>query len=112
MTSTTPVLIPIANMSMAADEISPADPTSDPMTEETTYATTDRTSDLMTEETTYATTLSSSESTVTEALTTHEPMTMQTASLEVDTSTRKPSGAIWKHMGLISVRVGRLLNWI
>lgn len=98
MTSSTP--IPIANMSLAADEIS-------------------HTSEPMTEEVTDATTLSFSESTVIETSTTYElttmhtvPMTMQTVDSQMATPTRKPSGAIWKHMGLLSVRVGRFLNII
>lgn len=41
-----------------------------------------------------------------------EPTTMQYVDLQMDMTTKKPSGTIWKHMGLISVRVGRFLNII
>lgn len=41
-----------------------------------------------------------------------EPTTMQYVDLQMDMTTKKPSGTIWKHIGLLSVRVGRFLNII
>lgn len=96
VTATTAIPVPIVNNSMAADELSHASTISAPVTDEVTDATT----------------LSMSESSITETSTTSESMTMQTDALQMDMSTKRPSGAIWKHMGLISVRVGRFLNLI
>ncbi|XP_037024297.1 uncharacterized protein LOC119066119 [Bradysia coprophila] len=54
------------------------------------------------------TTMSFSESSTTERSTTSKPTTVESVAFQMNLTTKKPS--IWKHMGLISVRVGRLLN--
>lgn len=43
-----------------------------------------------------------------------EPLVVQTTDSQMDISTKMPprTGAVWKHMGRFSVRVGRLLNVI
>ncbi|KAG4080385.1 hypothetical protein HA402_010453 [Bradysia odoriphaga] len=54
------------------------------------------------------TAMSFSESSTTERSTTPKPTTVESVAIQMNLTTKKPS--IWKHMGLISVRVGRLLN--
>lgn len=125
---------PTVNNSMAADEISA---TSHSMTEEPSSTTTLLLSEstIMETSTTHDFTTHSpmTEGAITDDPMTHDsiahepmshenmshdPMThdqttiMETVDLPIDMTTKKPSGTIWKHMGLFSVRVGRLLNII
>lgn len=101
-TTPIPVLSSTVNNSMelSADEISVSTTMTEEVMDTTTMSSTIEQSDV--------TTLPSTIDTVTNT----ESMTTQTEVLQMAMSTKKPSGPIWKHMGLISVRVGRFLNLI
>lgn len=90
----------------------------DPMNEEITHTTIESTSQLSTTDipVSSASFIVQTSTSVMDTSTKLPPQhTVQTSTSVVDTSIIPPpqhTGAIWKHMGLISVRVGRLLNQI
>lgn len=94
-------------------------PTTTPIPSETTTATDEMTMkndllDSMSEEMADTTIEPSSQFSTTEIPVSSESLIVQSTTSIMDKSTKMPprTGAIWKHMGLLSVRVGRLLNRI